>query len=94
MNREYDLRLTELDDPKITEDGLLAKYKQNPGIFVDPDPNVYNDQPLHKDVPPQNEYIVGLWGDQIDMMKHGIGFDYGIRDMNFPLHAKTFNSLL
>lgn len=63
MNWEYDLRLTELEDPKITEDGLLAKYKQNPGMFVDPDPNVYNDQPLHKDVPAQNEYIVGLWGD-------------------------------
>lgn len=43
MNWEYDLKLTELDDPKITEDGLLAKYKQNPSMFVDPDPNVYND---------------------------------------------------
>lgn len=51
MNREYDLRLTELEDPKITEDGLLAKYKQNPSMFVDPDPNVYNGQPLHKDAP-------------------------------------------
>lgn len=52
MNREYDLWLTELEDPKITEDGLLAKYKQNPTMFVDPDLNTYNGLPLHKDVPP------------------------------------------
>jgi len=43
MNWEYDLKLTELDDPKMTEDGLLAKYKQNPQMFVDPDLNLYND---------------------------------------------------